>query len=175
MSMKEIEVKFPISSTDEVRAKIENAGFSKVKEFTESVSYYDSPTDKWKNNRITVRTKTINGETVFTVKKKIEGEFKSSIEKECSVDAPIDEFREMLQMIDLVPDLEYSKTREHYTRPDNCAVELDYIEETGDRFIELETESEEKMKDLITELGFENLTPDLRSYPNIIREYRESK
>ncbi len=173
--MNEIEIKFRVSSFDEVRKIIEKVGFTKEREFVESVSYYDSPDDKWKKNSITVRTKTINGKTTFTVKKKISGEFKSSIEKECSVDAPIDEFREMLQMIDLIPDLEYSKTREHYTRPDNCAVELDYVEETGDRFIELETESEEKMKDLIAELGFKNLNPDLRSYPNIIREYRESE
>ena len=171
--MKEIEVKFPISSTDEIKIKLEKAGFSRVDKFKESVSYYDSPDGKWKNNKVTIRTKTIDGKTTLAVKKKIEGEFKSSIEKECSIDAPINEFREMLQMIDLIIHLEYSKTREHYARNDGCAAELDYIEETGNRFIELETESEKQMRNLIAELDFKNLTPDLRSYPNIIREYRE--
>lgn len=173
--MNEIEVKFSVKSFKDVREKIEKTGFIKEKEFIESVSYYDAPDGKWKNNNVTIRTKTVNGKTIFTVKKKIGGEFKSSVEKECSVDASINDFREMLLVLELVPDIEYTKTREHYSRNDDCAAELDYIGETGDYFIELETQSEEKMKLLINELGFENLTPDLRSYPNIIREYQENK
>ena len=173
--MKEIEAKFLVSSVDEIKSRLENSGFSKEKDFTELVTCYDTPDGRWKDRKTTIRTKVIDEKLIFTVKKRIEGEFKSSMEKECSVNAPINEFREMLQMIDLTPSLEYSKTRKHYTRTDGSAAELDHIEETGDRFIELETQSEDEMRNLIVELGFENIIPDLRSYPNIIREYRESQ
>lgn len=170
----EIEVKFRVDSFDSIEKRLEKAGFTNFGSSEESTILYDDNNGKWKDAGITVRTKTINGKTTFTVKKKVAGKFKSAIEKECFPDVSIDEFKEMLGMIDLFPDLEYSKTRNHFKR-DNVAVELDHIEETGEKFIELEAPDEETLENLISELDLTGLKPDIRSYSKIIREHRENK
>lgn len=173
--MNEIEVKFAVDSFEEIKVKLKDLGFVQNKSFIEKVCYYDSLDNKWKNSNTVIRTKMIEGKIIFTIKKKISGEFKGALEKECEIIGSEEEFKEMLEMIELQPDLEYSKKREHFTRADSSAIELDDVKEIGAKFIELETTSEEKMKVLIEELGFGNLTPDLRGYPKIIRDYRAKK
>ena len=170
--MNEIEVKFAVDSFDAIRARVESAGFSSGGMFTERVRYYDSLDRKWASAGVTIRTKTVNGRTVVTVKKKVAGEYKSSVEKECEVIDPKNELEGMLSILGLRTDLEYTKQREHFTSLGLGAVELDSVEEIGAKYIELETESEEKMSELIKELAVDGATQDMRSYPNIIREFR---
>lgn len=170
--MNEIEAKFTVDSFDEVRNKLRDSGFIGGGSFIEKACYYDSLDNKWKNNNTIIRTKIIDGKIIFTVKRKTAGEFKGAIEKECEIMGSTKEFGDMLEILELRPDLEYSKKREHFTRNNGCSVELDDVEEIGAKFIEFETESDEKMKALIKEFGFSNLTPDLRSYPKIVREFR---
>jgi adenylate cyclase class IV len=169
--MKEVEVKFHVSSFDDIEKKLKEADFLKYKEFEEEVVYYDSPEGKWKDNKITIRTKTVGDKTVFTIKKNIGGQFKTNFEKECVIEGSLEDFQDMLRMIDLIPDLKYSKKRIHYIK-DDCAAELDYIKEIDKRFIELEAQTEEKLRDMVVELGFSDIEADIRSYPNIIREFR---
>lgn len=169
--MTEIEVKFKAEDFDEIKGKLNEAGFKEEWSLLEKVAFYDTPGGEWKKKGITVRTKDIGGKTVFTVKEKMEGKFKSAIEKECVVDLPLSDFQEMLRMVGFAPILEYLKTRTHYSRGE-YSVELDHMEETGERFIELEAPSEENIEKLIVELGLNSLEPDIRSYGEIIKEYR---
>jgi predicted adenylyl cyclase CyaB len=172
--MTEIEVKFKVDGFGGIRDKLIKAGFAEEWDSEETSVFYDTPDGKQENNGITVRTKDIGGSTIFTVKQKTEGKFKSALEKECSVGASQDDFGEMLKIVGLEPVFIYSKHRTHYSK-ESCSVELDHIEETGEDFIELEAPSEEKLESLIVELGFSGSEPDTRSYRRIIKEHRDRK
>jgi predicted adenylyl cyclase CyaB len=169
--MTEIEVKFKTDGFDDIKKKLKEAGFRQEWDSLETVAIYDMPGNELNGKGITVRIKDIGGKTVFTVKQKIEGKFKSAIEKECVVDSSLADFQEMLEIIGFTRVLEYSKNRTHYSRGE-YSVELDHIEEIGEKFIELEATSEEKLDKLIAELGLRGLEPDTRSYTKIIREHR---
>ena len=164
-------MKFRTGGFDDIKNKLKEAGFREEWSSPETVAFYDAPNKEWRRKGATVRTKNIGGKTIFTVKQKIAGKFKSAIEKECAVDLPLSDFQEMLKIIGFEIALEYSKKRTHYSRGE-YSVELDHIEEIGGKFIELEAPSEGDLERLIAELGLQDLEPDIRSYGEIIKEYR---
>jgi len=165
----EIEVKIEIDSFENIKKSLLENGWLLEYSTTEDVVYFDDNNNSWKERGVTIRSKKINNKDVFTVKlKKAGGEYRIAKEGELKIESS-EKIKEVLSLMGIEPVFSYSKEREHWIKA-NSAIELDYIPQVAKRFIEIESNTMEKVEDIIKIFNLNNYTRNSKSYPDIIKE-----
>lgn len=169
----EIEVKIEIDSFENIKKSLLENGWILKYSTIEDVVYFDDNNNSWKERGVTIRSKKINDKDILTVKlKKAESEYRIAKEGELKIESS-EKIQEVLSLMGIEPVFSYSKEREHWVKVNN-AVELDYIPQVAKRFIEIESDTIEKVEDIIKTLNLNNYPRNSKSYPDIVKEYEKN-
>ncbi len=138
----EIELKFPLESTGEIRQRLQNLGFVSGGEAFESNIVFDTPAGALKAGGRLLRLRR-DRKIRLTWKEPHEdpalaGRYKARRESELEL-SDLETMRHIFQRMGYTLELVYEKYREHWVRSDGAVAELDRLPHIG-RFLELEAE-----------------------------------
>ncbi|MFA5406110.1 MAG: class IV adenylate cyclase [Candidatus Nanoarchaeia archaeon] len=141
--MKEIEAKFRLINADEFRALLELKGFRLINQGTNEDNYYTDPDGSFITDRVCLRLRKKNNETVFTFKPKRKQEQDVAVIDE--IEFKVDDFYKMeqtLKGLGYLKAVSFEKNRETYEK-DGLKICLDNVKELG-WFAELEIMSDDE-------------------------------
>lgn len=167
--MNEIEVKYQLVFLPKIKKTMDKVGFIfKGKNFERNFIFDTEAGEFASENkllRIRMTTKDLSTfKGLLTTKQKIEGEFKSNIEHEIEIPSP----QKVVQMFKALfaRHFEYQKFRSSYYSPEYkttiCVDELPF-----GTFIEIESNEENKLKEVIEILKLKGQKPIVKGYPTL--------
>ncbi len=152
----EIELKFPLQSTGEIRERLKELGFVSNGEVFESNIVFDTPDGELRASGRLLRLR--RDRTVkLTWKephedKSLSGRYKAKRESELEL-TDLETMRHIFHRMGFTQERVYEKYREHWVRPDGAVAELDRMPHMG-RYLELEC-PQELMEEVAAALGFD--------------------
>ena len=173
-TVNEIELKFPIDSADSLAAKLAGLGFISHGEVFESNVVLDTPDLTLRSQGRLLRLRR-DRKLLLTWKEPHEDvalslRYKAKRESELEL-GDLETMRHILHRLGFTDERVYEKYREHFTRADGSAAELDRLPHIG-RFLELEAEPE-AMEEIAAALGLDTSQGIKVSYMVVFQEWCE--
>ncbi|MFC1544780.1 class IV adenylate cyclase [Gemmatimonadota bacterium] len=170
----EIELKFPLDSSDALAAKLTELGFVSQGEVFESNLVLDTPDYSLLAQRCLLRLR--RDRTVKLTWKEphedisLSERYKAKRESELEL-GDFQTMRHIFHRMGYTAERVYEKYREHFTRPDGAVAELDRLPHIG-RFLELEAKPE-VLEDVAAALGLDTSVGIKVSYMVVFQEWCE--
>ncbi len=153
----EIELKFPLGSTGDIRERLQNLGFVSGGEVFESNIVFDTPAGALEASGRLLRLRR-DRKVRLTWKEPHEDpaltrRYKARRESELEL-SDLETMRHIFQRMGYTFERVYEKYREHWVRPDGAVAELDRLPHIG-RFLELEA-APEVLEEVAAALGLDS-------------------
>ena len=153
--MKEIELKFLDINVEDILLRLEAYGAKKQfsQDVHDTLFEAEGYSPRGAKGFKTMRVRSIGEQVVITHKKPIPGKYKSVEETEILVQSSHEEAVQLITQLGFTRSREYHKHRQHFVA-ENAHFEIDEFEGLP-AYLEVETTSEEMMKEVCEQFGLE--------------------
>jgi adenylate cyclase, class 2 len=169
-TVSEIELKFPLHSSGEIRERLLELGFVSDGEVFESNIVFDTPDGQLQASGRLLRLRR-DRKIKLTWKephedKSLSSRYKAKRESELEL-SDLETMRHIFHRMGYTQERVYEKYREHWVRPDGAVAELDRLPHIG-RFLELECQPE-VMEEVAASLGLDTAVGLKENYMALFR------